>query len=151
MHFNINILFHGTLPIFIIWDDREKYCHRNLGFQWMDEFQIWCVAVYIWGISCKQFWVPSVIDFLYEWWWLPSMPNVMNLLWLYILRLMIPFSIISILNSLQDMKLVLLTVGEGGRTSLMVQNLPSYETIYSLQLDQPSCLANCVPSQVSSI
>lgn len=46
-------------------------------------------------------------------------------------------------QSLQDMKIVLLTVGEGNKTSLMVQNLPTCEIVYNLQLHQPSTLANC--------
>ncbi|CAC5425573.1 KNTC1 [Mytilus coruscus] len=50
-------------------------------------------------------------------------------------------------QSLQDMKLVLLTVGEGKTTNLMVQSLPSWETIYNLQLHQPSTLASCPTSQ----
>ncbi|CAG2235523.1 KNTC1 [Mytilus edulis] len=48
---------------------------------------------------------------------------------------------------LQDMKLVLLTVGEGKTTNLMVQSLPSWETIYNLKLHQPSTLASCPTSQ----
>ncbi|VDI68803.1 kinetochore-associated protein 1, partial [Mytilus galloprovincialis] len=50
-------------------------------------------------------------------------------------------------QSLQDMKLVLLTVGEGKTTNLMVQSLPSWETIYNLKLHQPSTLASCPTSQ----
>jgi len=50
--------------------------------------------------------------------------------------------------SLQDMKIVLLTVGEGNKTSLMVQSLPTCEIVYNLQLHQPSTLANCRTFQV---
>lgn len=46
-------------------------------------------------------------------------------------------------QSLQDMKIVLLTVGEGNKTSLIVQSLPTCEIVYNLQLHQPSTLANC--------
>ena len=52
--------------------------------------------------------------------------------------------------SLQDMKIVLLTVGEGNKTSLMVQSLPTCEIVYNLQLHQPSTLANCQTFQVNT-
>jgi hypothetical protein len=48
------------------------------------------------------------------------------------------------------MKIVLLTVGEGNKTSLMVQSLPTCEIVYNLQLHQPSTLANCQTFQVNT-
>ncbi|XP_052766209.1 kinetochore-associated protein 1-like [Mya arenaria] len=46
-------------------------------------------------------------------------------------------------NSLDGMKLVVLTKGDGGECSLKVQALPDWSTVYNLQLAAPSLLAKC--------
>ncbi|KAJ8308208.1 hypothetical protein KUTeg_013082 [Tegillarca granosa] len=50
-------------------------------------------------------------------------------------------------NSLEGMKLVMLKVAEEGENTLMIQNLPDCETVYTLQLNTPSVLAKCLPVQ----
>lgn len=54
-----------------------------------------------------------------------------------------------LVSSLQDMKLVVLTVPEGGVCDLKVQSLPSWETVYNLQLNASSMLAKCNTFQVT--
>ena len=50
--------------------------------------------------------------------------------------------------SMQDMKLVVLTVPDDGVCNLKVQSLPVWETVYDLQLNAPSMLAKCNTFQV---
>lgn len=43
--FDVNFQFVGLMEW--IWNDRENFQHKSLSSQWMDRFQIWCVASYM--------------------------------------------------------------------------------------------------------
>lgn len=50
-------------------------------------------------------------------------------------------------QGLQEMRLALITTSMEGRTTLMIQNLPGFESIYNLQLNAPCFISECLPLQ----
>lgn len=50
-----------------IWLSIRLNHHNYLGSKQIDWLQVWCVALYGWSLCCKQFWVLSAINSLFEW------------------------------------------------------------------------------------